>query len=126
MRQFTTQSLPGSKKPFEIADHTFKMGPYTNTFVGFGIGTIDRDGEIIKATFYTAFGASLVEQGQVRIGRDFNALLRCIFDHIKEARVHHWLAETLQVQTLQALKVIDNIGKGLKCHESRRSIRWTI
>src|SRR5947209_4118966 len=111
MWQLTIQSLTGGKQPFEVANHTFKMSTYANTFVGFGIGTVDRDGKIIETTFYTEFGTSLVEQGQIRVGRDFNTLACCIFDHIEEARVHHWLTQTLQVQTLQTRKVIDDVGK---------------
>ena len=59
--------------------------------------TINGNVQAGKSAGHAALGAPVIQQRQVRVSGDLNTPLSSIRHHVEKPRVHHWLAQSLQV-----------------------------
>src|SRR5438067_11647067 len=97
MWKFAAKSFSGSYQSLQVAYHPFKVSAYPNMLVGLGSRAINGNVHTGKSTGHTALSAPVIQQGQVRVSADLNTPLGSIRHHVEKARVHHRLAQSLQV-----------------------------
>jgi hypothetical protein len=113
----------GFHQPPQVGDDPVELGPDPDALVGFRGRPVHRGMQFGQPVGYTALGPSIGQVSQVRVGADFHTPAHGVGDHVEEPRVHHRLAEALELEVGQPGELVDQACESVEVHERRRAMR---
>src|SRR5262249_47172396 len=105
------QAAPSLNELFDVRHDAIKSRPHAYAFVGRGARAVERDMNLTQAARDAALGSPRIQKRRVGVRTDLNSTGDGDLDHVEEPRMHHRLAEPLELESLERGKLVEQFCK---------------